>query len=140
LVEVPRNWSKALEAAGLNPADHKMLRGKWTKERATSWIKEHGAKKHSLLPHVAPRDLVRYVRRHLGRWGEFVESCGIAYPGIKKRRDWTKIKVLEEIIRLESEGHPLNYQAIADESQALIHQARKYFGSWNKACAAAGRV
>jgi hypothetical protein len=68
------------------------------------------------------------------------ESLGFPFPGIKRRRDWTKKKLLEEINRLVNEGHAINFQAVQSEYQALIHQARKFFGSWNKACAAAGGV
>jgi hypothetical protein len=67
-----------------------------------------------------------------------VESLGLPFPGIRKRRDWTKQKLLEEIRQWKAEGHRLNYQAVKCEYQALIHQARKFFGSWDRARAAAG--
>jgi hypothetical protein len=59
------------------------------------------------------------------------------YPGIKKRRDWSKTKLLSEIRRWKRTGHRLNYRAVAETYQALIHQARKFFGSWDRARAAA---
>ncbi len=82
---------------------------------------------------------MQFVYKHLGRtWPEFVESLGVAYPGVKKCRDWTKDKLLEAIRRRAAQGHRLNYRAVADEHQALIHQARKFFGSWGAARAMAG--
>src|SRR6266568_4874 len=36
-----------------------------------------------------------------------------------------------------AEGHRVNYRAVALEHQALIHQARKYYDSWDRARAAA---
>jgi hypothetical protein len=86
---------------------------------------------------LPPRFLEERACQRLTRWADFVESLGIAYPGIKKRRDWTKGKLIEEIRRWKAEGHRLNDRAVKFEYQALIHQARKFFGSWDRARAAA---
>ncbi|MBM4069904.1 MAG: hypothetical protein FJ271_13270 [Planctomycetes bacterium] len=135
----PRSWAKALRAAGFNPDEHKMPRGRWSRENAEEWVRKRHAKGKALLRKDAPRDLAEYVQRRLGKgWTDFVESLGIQYPGVKKRRDWTRKKLLEEIRRWGAEGHRLNYRAVASEYQALIHQARKYLGSWDRTLAAAG--
>ena len=135
----PRSWAKALKAAGLDPAEHKLPRGRWNRQRAAEWVRKRAAKKRSLLARGAPRDLLGFVHRRLKtNWPDFVESLGFTYPGIKKRRDWTRQKLLEEIRRRKSGGHRLNYRAVQSEYQALIHQARKYFRSWDRARAAAG--
>jgi len=86
---------------------------------------------------VACRHCQKRFSRHQP-WTDFVESLGIPYPGIKKRRDWTRAALLSEIQRWQAEGNPLNYRAVKNTYQALIHQARKYFGSWDAARAAAG--
>jgi hypothetical protein len=135
----PRSWAKALRAAGLDPEQHRMPRGKWTREIAATWVLRRVARPKPLLARHVPRDLVRFVHRRLAMtWGDFLESLGIPYPGIKRRRDWTKEKLLDEIRRWHAEGHALNYQAVYNEYQALIHQARKFCGNWDRARAEAG--
>jgi hypothetical protein len=135
----PRSWAKALQAAGFDPAEHKIPRGWWNRQRATEWVQKQAAKKKSLLARAAPPHLFAFVHRRLRTsWADFVESLGLTYPGIKKRRDWSRQKLLEEIRRWKAEGHPLNYRAVASGYQALIHQARKFFRSWDRARSAAG--
>jgi hypothetical protein len=133
------SWGAALRAAGFDPNEHKMPRGKWDRQRAEEWVRKREAKGRSLLARAAPPDLVRFVHTRIGMpWVDFPESLGIPYPGIKKRRDWTKKLLLSEVRRWHAEGHRLNYQAVQSEYQALIHQARKFFGSWDRTLAAAG--
>jgi hypothetical protein len=135
----PHSWAKALRAAGFDPEEHRMPRGNWDRQSAEDWVKKRVAEKQSILARDAPSDLRDYVRNHLGQsWTDFVEALGIPYPGVKKRLDWTKALLLSEIRRWKEEGRRLNYRAVADISQAPIHQARKFFGSWDAACAAAG--
>jgi hypothetical protein len=134
----PYSWAKALRAAGLDPAAHKMPRGRWDAAGAEDWVRRRVAKGRPILARNAPRDLQEYVRNRLKKsWTGFVESLGIPYPGIKKRRDWTESKVLDEIRRRKAEGQPMNHAGVKRDHQALLHQARKFFGSWDDALAAA---
>jgi hypothetical protein len=138
----PRSWAKALRAAGFYPDKHRQPsgpRGAWDEQLAKEWVRRRIREKQPILARDAPRDLLGFVYKHLGRtWPEFVESLGVTYPGVKKCLDWTKDKLLEEIRRWAAEGQRLNCRAVADEHQALIHQARKFFRSWDGARAAAG--
>jgi hypothetical protein len=131
------SWAKALRAAGIDPKLHRMPRGTWTPEGAEDWVRQRVAKRKPILARDAPSDLLNFIHRRLRvSWTDFVESLGIPYPGIKRRRDWTKRKLFEEIRRWGAEGNRLNYKAVQAERQALIHQARKFFGSWDRARAA----
>jgi hypothetical protein len=135
----PFSWAKALQAAGFDPDEHKKPRGRWNRRGAEEWLRNRAAKSRPILARDAPRDLLGFVHTRLGiDWVEFVELLGIPYPGIKKRRDWTSQKLLTEIRKRKRDGHRLNYRAVKLECQALIHQARKYFGSWDRARTAAG--
>lgn len=134
----PRSWAKALQAAGFDPNENKARRGKWNQQKAEVWSRKRISKGRSILARDVPPDLVDFVHKRLKTsWVDFVESLGVPYPGIKKRRDWTKEKLLEEIRRRKAQGQRLNYRAVASEHQALIHQARKFFGSWHRARSAA---
>jgi hypothetical protein len=135
----PYSWAKALRAAGLDPAAHRMPRCRWDASGAEDWVRRRLATGRPILARNAPRDLHEFVRRRLRKsWTDFVESLGVPYPGIKKRRDWTESKVLAEIRRQKAEGRPLNHSQVKRDYQALLHQARKFFGSWDGALAAAG--
>jgi hypothetical protein len=134
----PYSWSKALRAAGLDPAAHKMPRGRWDATAAGDWVRRRVAQGRPILARNAPRDLQEYARNRLGKsWTDFVESLGIPYPGIKKRRDWTESKVLAEIRRWKEGGHTLRQAEVKRHYQALLHQARKFFGSWDGTLAVA---
>jgi hypothetical protein len=135
----PRSWGKALRAAGFDPDEHKVARSGWTRQRAEEWVRNQAARGRCLLARAAPRELKGFVYRRLHTtWPEFVESVGVAYPGIRKRYDWTKSALLSEIRRWKAEGNKLNYKSVQSAYQALIHQSRKFFGSWDRALAAAG--
>lgn len=135
----PYSWAEALRAAGFDPAAHRMPRGRWDAPGAEDWVRRRVAAGRPIQARNAPKDLLEFVRRRLGKgWTDFVESLGITYPGIKKRRDWSASKVLDEIRRREAGGDSLRQAEVKRHYQALLHQARKSFGSWDDALAAAG--
>lgn len=111
----PRSWAKALQAAGFDPAEHRLPKGVWNRPVAEQWVRTRAAQKQSLAAHDVPRDLRDFVRRRLeASWSEFVEQVtGRPCPGSKKRRDWTKEKLLSEIRRLKATGNPLTSRAVA---------------------------
>ena len=92
----PFSWSKALEAAGFSPEEHRKNIGIWTREAAAGWVQRQFTAGCSVLAVDVPRDLREFVYKRLKQgWTEFVESLGIAYPGITKRYDWSPKIVLE---------------------------------------------
>lgn len=136
--QFPSSWAKALRAAGLDPDEHKMPRGRWDESTAGAWVRERVAAGEPILARDTPHDLLRFVHTRLKTgWADFVESLGVRYPGVKKRRDWTKRAVLAELRRWRAAGHPMHYRAVKVGYQALLQQAKKYFGTWDRARAAA---
>jgi hypothetical protein len=132
----PSSWAKALRAAELDSDEHKKLRGRWTWPKAEKWVKQRVAKRRSILARDTPKDLLDFVRHRDQNWTGYVESLAIPYPGVKKRR-WTKHKLLEAIRDRKKLGLPMNFSAVKRTHVALIHQARKYYGKWDRARAAA---
>ncbi|MGE5552810.1 MAG: homing endonuclease associated repeat-containing protein [Betaproteobacteria bacterium] len=51
---------------------------------------------------------------------------------------WTPEAVLDAIRRRHTDGRPLNYAAVVAEDEKLTGAARRLYGSWNAALAAAG--
>lgn len=54
------------------------------------------------------------------------------------RQRWSKELVVSALHRRETEGKPLNYQAVVIDDERLTGAARRYFGSWDAALIAAG--
>ena len=54
------------------------------------------------------------------------------------RGKWSKELVIAAIRRRHAGGLPLNYQAVVCDNEKLAGAARRYFGSWDAALAAAG--
>jgi hypothetical protein len=63
--QFPKSWAKALRAAGLNPAEHRMPKGNWDRHKAESWVRKRAAAKRSLFAKDAPRSLFRFVNRRI---------------------------------------------------------------------------
>src|SRR5579864_1061039 len=112
-----------------------------TRSRPTSGTKfrpKQQARKESILARDAPSKLFQFVREQLKMsWVDYLESLGISDHGSHKVRQWNRKMVISEIRRLKAEGCMLNYQSVAQADQSLIVHARKFFGSWDAARAAA---
>lgn len=132
------SWGAALRSAGFDPAIHRMPR-KWSVQKAREWVRAREARGLPITAGHVPTGLHgRVCRATPGGWTAFLESLGIRYPGVKKRR-WTDADVLAEVRRMKRRGRPLNARAVRDAGgEALVQQARKRFGSWDQALRAAG--
>ena len=131
-------WSEALRRAGLDPADHHEP-SRWSLEVARRWIRTAHRAGRSVRTTRAPGGLVGHVRRETGApWSAFVESLGVPYPGGRKRMNWSDDAVLEAILDRQRRNLAMNAGAVKGDHQALHHQARNRFGSWDHAVRAAG--
>jgi hypothetical protein len=132
------NWGNALEAAGIDPKEHKKHRGRWDRQKAGEWVRKQVEKGNSILARDIPVDLKNFAQYYVdGGWAGFVESLGISYPG-KRDRIWTKDLVLEEIRRMQSEGERLHYSAVKVSDSNLLRKALEFYGKWDIALTAAG--
>ena len=138
-VRLVGNWTEAIRLAGLDVRDHREPK-RWSLERVEAWVLETHASGGDIRSIAAPSGAQARVNQETDyTWSEFVESLGIPYPGQKKRLDWSDDAVLREIRRRRRLGLPLNAEAVVcDVGQALVHQARKRFGSWDEALREAG--
>jgi hypothetical protein len=133
------SWGAALRAAGANPRDHRERR-LWSIASARAWVLTRHEASRSVASGEASLALRRFVQEETGlSWSRFVVSLGVPYPRALKRLDWSRKMVIAEIRRLAKGKEPMNRKAVERRvGQALIHQARKYFGSWDAALRAAG--
>lgn len=133
------SWSRALEAAGHDPTDHRDERY-WTLDQAEAWVRDRHKAGASFRASATPGGVTQFVARETGQtWVEFVESLGIPYPPYARREPWTDAEVIEKIRARSQRGAQLNMKhIIEDGDNALVRQAGLRFGSWDAALSAAG--
>jgi hypothetical protein len=76
-------------------------------------------------------DLVAAAKRYAGSWAKAMRLAGFDYV---PRRSWTEASVLREIRRLHRRGKSLHATRVEN---SLLLAAKRRFGSWRKARAAA---
>lgn len=131
------SWKHALEAAGLEANEIYRYRS-WDDDAILSEIrrlKEEGADLSSKRMDETANPLIATARRRFGNWGAAVERAGIDYNAIRRRRRWTKEKILEEIRNLKAQHMDLRSGSVRRTHPALFAAACKprFFGSWGKA-------
>jgi hypothetical protein len=139
------NWTRALEAAGVAASRH-ARRGAWTAQRIVDGIQEMVARKEPLAFGDARREQPKLVRaacdpRHFGSWGAAVRAAGVDYDECRKRREWTRERVLATIKHLHEGGVPLTTTGVRRSGwSCLVEAARKpaMFGNWREAVECAG--
>lgn len=133
------SWKPALRRAGFNPVHHADPMDVPTLADAKAWARRRHRAGESVLARDVPSDLYACVMNRVhGGWAAFVDSLGITYPGVVKRRDWMDATVLRAIRARKRAGKGLTSSAVKDEHQALWHQGRNRFGSWDAALEAVG--
>jgi hypothetical protein len=83
-------------------------------------------------------DVYAAAERIFGSWRETIEVCGFKYEDIRKYREWSREKVLQEIKDLKKKGSPINSQYAQDYQKPLYMAAIKRFKNWGAALTAAG--
>lgn len=139
------NWSKALEAAGLAPEKYQK-RKRWSRQKIIEEVQAMEARAESLA-FAAARDSqpnlvsVACSGRHFGSWAKAVAAAGFDYESFRRRRRWTRERILATIKRLHAKGDLLTAARLKESGQgALVVAARKpsMFGSWRDAVECAG--
>jgi hypothetical protein len=127
------SWNQAIIAAGLTPYPS----SRWSKQRilhAVRTLERQGPWEDGT--NVPDKRLLSAARRHFGTLRNALLAAGVLAPHetLRRRRKWTRRVVLNAIQDLRIRGLPLR----ADSDPRLASAARKQFGSWSKALAAAG--
>lgn len=143
-------YDKALRKLGLNPGViRRMPYSLESKEEVIAAIIKH--KKMNLPLDYTRVRLDRHkgsvlhhcAQRMFGSWKKAIEAAGLDYRSV--RNVWkypTREKLLDEILRRNKAGLPLNSGALFHDAinsdQALCRKGIEIFGSWKKAIEAAG--
>jgi hypothetical protein len=131
------SWHRALLAAGVRAVGEKPPRKlQWTAQRVIEAIQDRYIRGLPLT-WQGDRHLAYAVVRRFGSWPAALAAAGIS--GVKRlrpRRRWTRQRVIEEIRMWRESG--VEMVKIRRVDTGLAAAARKCFGGWHKALAAAG--
>jgi hypothetical protein len=140
------DWRKALEAAGVH-LQYAGLRGgkprRLDKEKTLSALRDWLAAGHSrswLDLCLQNHELALAVKSVCGSWRRAMIAVGLlpeTKPRARKQK-WTPQRVITGIRLRHQEGKPMHYMAMHVDANPLLCAAKKYFGNWQNALAAAG--
>jgi len=139
------SWREAVLAAGLDPKEAFRRQRKWTRERILNRIRQLHAAGRDLSYAAAKREqqylvTVASAPRFFGSWEAAIEAAGIDYSTVRKRKRWSREKIIEHIREIHREGGQLSLADVKHSHSALVAAAAspRYFGSWRAAVEAAG--
>ena len=118
-------WKAAVKAAGIRLERHE----KWTKERVLEAL---GKTYYGQSFNDVDRCLIRGAIRCFGGFYIAVEAAGLEIPTWK----WSKQKIIRLIQEHYVQGHGLGNSGFGN--RLFTANAKRYFGSWREAVAAAG--
>ena len=132
------SWDAALAAAGLDPKRCRRSQLPWTRERVVEAIKDIHSR-GGRLNHgsgTCPTMMAR-ASRLFGSWDAALQAAGLDPVKIRLHHEkWTAKTIVAEIRLRHRKGEPLNLRAVLPAS--LPTRGAEFFGSWDKALAAAG--
>lgn len=127
------SWKKAIESAGLNYQEIKLLK-EWTPEIVIEKIKEMNKKDLSYTEmRKNNKYMMDYATKQFGSWQQAITDAGLNYEEIKRNGDWSEEKILNLIKEMFNNNEELSLQYIRRTNGPLYHMAKKHYGSWRKA-------
>jgi len=135
------NWRTALEAAGLASEEIYRYRS-WEQDGILEEIrrlKAEGVDLSSKAMDESSNRLIATARRRFGNWGKALESAGIDYDEVRRRKRWTRENLVEGILDLKRQGVKLITPEVKRANPSLFAAACKkhFYGTWKKALKAA---
>jgi hypothetical protein len=137
------SWKNAIEFAGLNYDDIRRYRV-WTRDRIIEQIQKYYQEGQDLSwRHVstvldAPLAAAAIRANRFGSWQSALEAAGLDYEEIRRHRSWDADGIVAELKRMHEAGESMRVSDAAPERPALVAAARRRFGGWYEAIAAAG--
>ena len=138
------NWRAALEGAGLASEEIYRYRS-WEQDGILQEIrrlKAEGVDLSSKAMDESSNRLIATARRRFGNWGKALQSAGIDYDDVRRRKRWTRENLVEGILDLKRQGIKLITPEVKKANPSLFAAACKkhFFGTWKKALKAALQI
>jgi hypothetical protein len=97
-----------------------------------------GSSLRTTVVKVDERPLYVAAIRHFRIWGDALRAAGIDPESVSGKRTWTEERVIRRIRELERQGLMMNVKTVRRVDGGLTQAARRYWGAWANALAAAG--
>ena len=135
------SWSRALEAAGIQPRRRRVEtdrvpQGSWSRERIIQHIRRYQEEGHDLRPHTMQKcdnRLVSAAGYYFGSWSKALEAAGVNPDAVRASVPWTPERVKALIHDACQSGADLSDGSIRFWNRALYRAACTQFGSWDRA-------
>ena len=135
------SWSRALEAAGIQPRRRRVEtdrvpQGSWSRERIIQHIRRYQEEGHDLRPHTMQKcdnRLVSAAGYYFGSWAKALEAAGVNPDAVRASVPWTPERVKALIHDARQSGADLSDGSIRFWNRALYRAACTQFGSWDRA-------
>ena len=121
------SWEETLRAAGMQLSPRK----RWSRDRVIREL-QHWQRHSTQSLWQADANLAAAAARLFGSLDAAMEAAHV----VPKGRRWSKLKIVEAIQDRYVRGQPVNIAGFGDIKLAAA--AKRHFGSWSKAVAAAG--
>ncbi|MEW6103334.1 MAG: hypothetical protein AB1630_05885 [bacterium] len=151
---IKEGWEKAVRAAGFLPEKERKKKKNisWSKSKiiqAIKKMKREGKEIHQTFIMKNFPSLLYAIRKHFGGgkslkegWEKAVRAAGFLPEKERKKKSWSKVKVIQAIRGIKKEGKPINPAYL---NRTLYEAMKRYFGEnkslkegWEKAVRAAG--
>ena len=132
------SWDNALQAAGYDPANVRLVRRPWTKSEVIAAIRAQAAAGGPLTQNGMHPQSVRFAAiRLFGSFNAAVRKAGVQHL-IAKHPRWSRGAIVKAIRARKQAGQRVNCMAVVKSNSSLYDAARRYFGGWPGALRAAG--
>jgi len=141
------SWDEGLRLAGFDPEKirypqaNRHPRGYWSRERIAEKIRklhEAGVPLHTEHMKKTNGKLLAAAEAYFGSWKAALESAGIDYDSVRRTTEWTRDRVLLEILRAYVSGEDISFDTIRKSRPDLMHAVKRFFESYEAAVEAAG--
>jgi hypothetical protein len=136
-------WRRAVESAGIEYESISKYQ-RWNRERIIARIRElhsEGADLNwrAVSTEIDPPLAAAALRSNgFQSWRDAIRASGLDINGVARYQAWDEERVVKDIKALHRAGMPLSSKAVQLGNQPLFCAARRRFGSWDEALAAAG--
>lgn len=135
------SWPRALHAAGID-ADEVAIYRRWDKHTIAFELRARAADREPLNSGQLQKDdpgLHSACLRFFGGYAEALRAAGIDPDQHRRRRRWTKERVIDGLKRRLRRKLPATEAAVRRDEPTLLGAAIRLFGSFKSALAAARR-
>ncbi len=131
------SWKAAIEACGIDYSKVRKYKV-WNRSKVLKEIRDLHSKHEMIHSQNAQRNykaLYMAAIKRFGNWGNAVESAGIDYDTVRRRRTMTEEDIRKAIMELYRQRQDLSYTNMRRNYQYLLAAAMKKLGqgSWARA-------